>query len=217
MSLNRTSIRDSGAITEATFLDMLGISIWVMYPIRVQERTSCHIAARTSIPLERGVYDIYCKGPIEVSDESWVEHEVTRNVTGRNEQFRHEVPHIQTDNWYGFEACHIFPLKHETLWDELRYGRWITDIQDTPSRAKINSSQNGLLLQSTIHQIFDKYLISVNPHYNYKIVVFDVDMFGLGGRILDHACRNPGDPHHVPRELLEWHFKQSVLVNVRGP
>ncbi|KAG0132653.1 hypothetical protein HOY82DRAFT_606362 [Tuber indicum] len=138
MPLNRTSIRDSGAITEATFLDMLGIVVWVMYPIRVQERTSCHIVSRTSIPLERGVYDIYCQGPIEVSDESWVEHEDTRNVTGRNEQFRHEVrnrdrkcvisgivipeTHIQTDNWYGFEACHIFPLKHETLWGELGYG-----------------------------------------------------------------------------------------------
>ena len=172
-------------------------------------------------------------GPIEVSDEPWIEHEYTENLTGRNDRFRHEVrnrdrkcvisgivipqEHIQTNNWRDFEACHIFPLKHETLWKELEYGRWITDIQDTPGRAKINSSQNGLFLQSTIHQKFDDYLISVNPDDDYKIVVFDIDMFGLDGRILDPVCRNPGDPHYVPDEILAWHFKHSVLANVRGP
>jgi len=35
-------------------------------------------------------------------------------------------------------------------------------MDDTNGVSKINSLQNGLLLQSNIHQLFDQYLISVN-------------------------------------------------------
>jgi len=56
----------------------------------------------------------------------------------------------------------------------------------------------------------------VNPDDNYKIVVFDIDIFGLDGRILDPVCRNPDDPHRVSDQLLRWHFRQSILANVRG-
>lgn len=38
----------------------------------------------------------------------------------------------------------------------------------------------------------------------------------MDGRILDPVCRNPQDPHRVPDELLRWHFRQSVLANMRG-
>ncbi|PWW72885.1 hypothetical protein C7212DRAFT_347358 [Tuber magnatum] len=38
---------------------------------------------------------------------------------------------------------------------------------------------------------------SVNPDDNYKIVVFDIDIFGLDGRVLDPIRRNPDDPHLV--------------------
>ncbi|KAF2187479.1 hypothetical protein K469DRAFT_705164 [Zopfia rhizophila CBS 207.26] len=36
----------------------------------------------------------------------------------------------------------------------------------------INSVQNGLLLDCTVHQLFDAYDISINPDDNYKVVVF---------------------------------------------
>ena len=39
---------------------------------------------------------------------------------------------------------------------------------------------------------------------------------GIDGKILDPICRNPDDPHHVSDELLRWHFRQSVLANIRG-
>ena len=47
-------------------------------------------------------------------------------------------------------------------------------------------------------------------------MVFDVDMDGIDGRILDVVCRYPEDPHRVSDELLRWHFRQSVLANMRG-
>lgn len=51
---------------------------------------------------------------------------------------------------------------------------------------------------------------------NYKVVVFDDDLLGIDGRRLDPVCRNVEDPHRVSDELLRWHFRQSVLANMRG-
>jgi hypothetical protein len=65
------------------------------------------------------------------------------------------------DFWEGFEAAHIFPLAYEGYWINRDYGRWITD-QPTIG-GSINSVQNGLLLDSTIHHLFDAYDISINP------------------------------------------------------
>jgi hypothetical protein len=47
-------------------------------------------------------------------------------------------------------------------------------------------------------------------------VVFGIDMLGVDGRSLDPVCRNPADPHRVSDKLLRWHFRQSVLANMRG-
>lgn len=69
------------------------------------------------------------------------------------------------DNWTGFAAAHIFPLAFEGLWKQYNYGRWII----TPPNGeeiqggKINSVQNGLLLNSSVHQHFDTYMVSINP------------------------------------------------------
>lgn len=46
--------------------------------------------------------------------------------------------------------------------------------------------------------------------------MFDPDLDGLDGRILDPVCRNPEDPHRVSDQLLRWHFRQCVLANMRG-
>jgi len=59
------------------------------------------------------------------------------------------------------------------------------------------------------------YLIAVNPDDDYKIIAFDANDHGLNGRILDPVCRNPANPHSVSDKLLRWHFRQSVLANVR--
>lgn len=63
--------------------------------------------------------------------------------------------------WTGFEAAHIFPLGYEGHWTENDFGRWITI--PSASGESINSIQNGMLLDATIHALFDNYDISINP------------------------------------------------------
>ena len=69
--------------------------------------------------------------------------------------------YLDDDNWQGFEAAHIFPLAYEQYWTDHNYGRWISIIPD--KGGSINSIQNGLLLDSAIHQLFDSYNFSINP------------------------------------------------------
>lgn len=38
----------------------------------------------------------------------------------------------------------------------------------------------------------------------------------MDGRVLDPVCRNPTDPNRVSVDLLRWHFRQSVLANMKG-
>ena len=169
---------------------------------------------------------------IQVSDEPWMPCVISYDITGRDDRFRHEVRncdwksviwglinpegHIQANIWGDFQAAHIFPLEHESLWTQSDYGQWITDIDNTLGTAQIESCQNGFLLDLAIGTKFDLYHIPVNPDDNYKIVAFDLDIRGLDGRILDPVCRNPGDPHCVSDQLLRWHFRQSILANVRA-
>ncbi|KAG0641783.1 HNH endonuclease-domain-containing protein [Tuber brumale] len=223
----------NGSITEANFLDMLGILLVVgMSPIRVQERMSSHIVSRTEVPLQVGVYDIYCEASIQVSDEPWVHRLISHKISCREDSFRIDIRNrdrkcvisgisipeifIQSNNWTTFEAAHIFPPEHPSLWIQCDYGRWIAGKDGATESSKINSPRNGFLLRQEVHTMFDQYLISVNPDDGYKVVVFDPDLYGYDGKILDPVCRNPADPHSVSDELLRWHFRQSVLANVRG-
>jgi len=127
------------------------------------------------------------------------------------------VPKIlmRAHKWIAFEVVNIFPPERDSLWIQYNYQQWITDMDDAIGSSKINSAQNGFLLQKTVQQLFDQYLVSVNPDDSYKVVVFTEDLLGLDGRILDPACRNPADPHRVSEGALRWHFRQSVLANDR--
>jgi len=59
------------------------------------------------------------------------------------------------------KRAHIFPLAYEDHWRNDGYDRWIT--VPLASGGSINSVQNGLLLDSAIHQLFDSYSFSINP------------------------------------------------------
>jgi hypothetical protein len=50
----------------------------------------------------------------------------------------------------------------------------------------------------------------------YKIMVFTPGVTGIDGRILDPVCRDPANLHRVSDEILRWHFRQTVLANMRG-
>ncbi|PUU75208.1 hypothetical protein B9Z19DRAFT_1195653 [Tuber borchii] len=193
----------NGSVTEANFLDILGILLVLEgNPLRVQERVSDHIVSRTDIPLKKGVYDIYCDASIQVNNEPWIPRLISHNTSGRDDGFCHKVRNRD-------RRCVISGLINPE--GHIQANIW--DIDDTLG---IDSCQNGFLLDTAIHTKFDQYLISVNPDDNYKIVVFDMDIRGLDGRILDPVCRNPDDPHRVSDQLLRLHFRQSILANVRG-
>ncbi|KAK9371609.1 uncharacterized protein V1513DRAFT_455154, partial [Lipomyces chichibuensis] len=69
---------------------------------------------------------------------------------------------------------------------------------------------------SHIHEQFDKYIISIKPDDDYRIVTFRDDIFNVGGRQLDRVCRDPNSDQSARDELLRWHFRQAVLANMRG-
>ncbi|KAK9326919.1 hypothetical protein V1520DRAFT_365870 [Lipomyces starkeyi] len=112
--------------------------------------------------------------------------------------------------WTKYEAAHIFPVALESI---IQNGELIVlDERD----GSVNSPQNGLLLQRTIHGLFGQYEISINPNDDYRIVCFFDDSLGLAGQQLDPVCREPGHPHHVNVKILFWHFQQAVLANMRA-
>lgn len=187
-------------------------------------------------------------GEIDLSNEVWVQRIISSNISCREDQFRDgvrardghcvfsSIVNLRAPRrWTSFETAHVFPLEAESHWTQKDYGRWVSDMDDAFGVSKINSVQNGLLVRTDIHKLFDQYLISIDPDVSptlqaksillahqltglqdgYKIVVFDVDLDGLDGRILDPVCRDPDDPHRVSDHILRWHFRQSVLANVR--
>jgi len=241
----------NGSITEANFLDILGILLVVeRSPIRVQEKISSRIVSRTDMPLETGAYDIYCNGmyynpliyslaqllillaAIQVSNEPWIPRSVSYQISSREDNFCHEIRfrdrkcvisgvsvpeiHIKANNWAIFEAAYIFPPEHESLWIQSHHGQRTADKDNATVSSGINSPQNGFLLLASLQQMLNQYLVSINPDDGYKVVVFDMDLLGYDGKILDPVCRKPADPHCVSDQFLRWHFRQSVLANVRG-
>ncbi|KAJ5124092.1 uncharacterized protein N7515_007917 [Penicillium bovifimosum] len=161
-------------------------------PFTVRARSG-QIISRTSQPLTPGDYDIYVSDgdSIKLSDEAFMRRLLSYSISGREVDFQNGV--------------------------RARDGnRWITDADSGDHSAPIHSIQNGFLLKAGIHQLFDDYSISVNPDDNYKITSFIPDAEGVDGRTLDLVCRNPADPHRVSDDLLGWHFRQSVLANMRG-
>ncbi|KAF8454727.1 hypothetical protein BGX38DRAFT_251374 [Terfezia claveryi] len=179
--------------------------------------------------LDVGIYDVYCDGTIQLNNEPLVSRIISFNMSGRDNAFRDGIRNrdgkcvisgvvneLAPYFWASFEAAHIFPLEAVKFWIEWGYGRWVTNMDDANGVSKINSCQNGFLLEAGIHQLFDQYLVSVNPDDGYKVVMFTKNMYGIDGRTLEMVCRDPADPNRVSDELLLWHFRQSVLANMKG-
>ncbi|OBT87154.1 hypothetical protein VE02_02230 [Pseudogymnoascus sp. 03VT05] len=212
-----------GSITDQVLLHMIG-SILLIVNSRwtVKHRES----DRTVTPSD----NVALAGPISVNNEPWFFRLISHAVSGREDSFRNDVRSrdrncvisglvneaAQWNFWSGFEAEHVFPMEYESLWIEFNYSRWITSMENAPGSSKINSIQNGLLMSGNLHTQFDQYLFSINPDDAYRIITFFPNGMGIDGRTLDPACRDPNDPNHVSDEILRWHFRQSVLANMRG-
>ncbi|KAF1808731.1 hypothetical protein P152DRAFT_404785 [Eremomyces bilateralis CBS 781.70] len=177
--------------------------------------------------LQPGKYFIVATGRFQVNNEPWLVRTISRATGTRAAAFTEAVRSrdrrcvisgaiVHTfdgvDFWDGFEAAHIFPLAYEGDWIGHNYGRWITI--PAAKGGSINSVQNGLLLDSAIHQLFDAYYMSINPDDNYKVVVFRPNSRVVGGQNLDPAYF--ARPDAPAASLLRWHFRQAVLANMRG-
>ena len=124
----------------------------------------------------RAVVDLKT-GPFFVNDEPWLVRTISLSTGTRIGAFRDAVRdrdrrcvvtgrpahRAEYDIWWGFEAAHIFPLAYEGHWKDNDYRHWITIPAATESAGTINSVQNGMLLESAIHQLFDGYDFSINP------------------------------------------------------
>jgi hypothetical protein len=114
-------------------------------------------------------------GPFSVNNEPWLVRTISHSTGTRVKSFCDAVRSrdrqcvisgekavgAHLNRWRGFEAAHIFPLAYESHWTEHGYDRWITIPLE--NGGTINSVQNGLLLESAVHQLFDSYDLSINP------------------------------------------------------
>ncbi|EER44417.1 conserved hypothetical protein [Histoplasma capsulatum var. duboisii H88] len=217
----------SGSMTEENLLFALKHILLVAdQPWTLRHRASGRAILPSNNRAETGDYDVHCDGAIRLTDEAWVARVMSHSESGRENSFRNGIRSrdgrcvisglvnlLAPHRWTGFEAAHIFPLEKEALWKQFGYGCWITNSEEASG---INSTQNGLLMSSHLHTCFDQYLFSVNPDHDYKITTFVPDTWGIDGRVLHPVCRDPNSPDCVSDNLLRWHFRQSVLANMRG-
>ncbi|KFX98326.1 hypothetical protein V490_02366, partial [Pseudogymnoascus sp. VKM F-3557] len=98
-------------------------------------------------------------------------------------------------------------------WKSESWQRQITDDK-YDGESGINSVQNGILLRSNVHDLFDTFYIAVNPDRDYKTYCF------LNDPTLDNLITfrdtNTVNKYQPCRALLKHHFKMCVLLNMKG-
>ncbi|KAK9321852.1 HNH endonuclease-domain-containing protein [Lipomyces orientalis] len=221
------------SVTKKKFHRMLKIVIAADCPYRVRFReTEVPISPDDDGPLESGHYDIVTDTPggrIWLTGERCIARSFSRTASNRDCRFREQLRQRDgkcvitglvnraafIDEWTTFEAAHIFPLSHEELFRSLGYPQYVNNrCDDSPTG--INSCQNGLLMRSNIHQQFDSFNFAIDLDDDYKITCFRIDLDGIDGRALDPVCRDPNDEKRVVDEFLRWHFRQTVLANMKA-
>ncbi|KAK0105453.1 hypothetical protein ONS96_004840 [Cadophora gregata f. sp. sojae] len=216
----------TASITNANLYSMIQIIVFFDGEYILRNESGIIIERDDSLLL-RGNYYIDSPHPFVVNNEAVLVRTVSSSHSGpRVHAFRDAVRlrdgrciitgvvalGAQYDNWRSFEAAHIFPLAYEEHWRNNDYARWISLSLNVGG--SINSVQNGLLLRSNMHDLFDSYEFSINPDDSYKIVHFSFDYDGIAGKHLDQRFLD--DPQRPPDELFRWHFRQAVLANMRG-
>ena len=214
-------------LEKAQFLDMLNVVFSAPGGFDARLHGSSVALTPTNEYLEHGHYTLTPCLPGEMmrsSSERFFPRTRSASSTMRTTAFRDRIrsrdcrcvvtsqPCLGAKNgrWSGFETAHIFPLALENIFISQGYPQLITGHDG------INSPQNGLLLRSDLHNLWDDYSISVNPHDGYKVYAFLEDGWFYHGNILHPTCRQPGDAAGVLDALLRWHFEQAALCNMRG-
>ncbi|PUU80179.1 hypothetical protein B9Z19DRAFT_1192016 [Tuber borchii] len=219
----------SEGITNAYLYSMLEIicfftNTFYLYDDRKQ------LVRKDGQQLRPGNYFVVTTGSISVTDEVPLICAVSLPSGPRVESFRESVfqrdrqcvitgnkaMYAHVGRWMGFEATHIFSLAFERQWNDRNLSRLITVPPANESHGSINSVQNGIMLTCEMHRFFASYELAINPDDNYKIVCFTADLspFHIAGRHLDQTFID--NPLRPPDDLLRWHFRQAVLVNIKG-
>jgi len=209
-------------VTNANFYSMVEVFVFINceYVLRHEDDT---VVMRDEQALRRGKYYIVTNGTININNEPWLVRTTSMATGTRVAEFRDAVRQRDRkcvitgesvvnarSSWAGYQAAHIFPLAYEGHWIHYNYGQWIT-VQLNRG-GPINSVQNGMLLRSDLHILFDAYDVTINPDDNYEVVCFNTDRKGVAGKHIDF-----GDDERRPADqLLRWHFRQAVLANMRG-
>lgn len=107
--------------------------------------------------------------------------------------------YIDAGVWDTFDAAHIFPPAYAGVWKRLGLDRYITVPGPGPGagpgqgggggESKIDSVQNGILLRSHIHALFDCYAFSICPKVQYSSYIrsYTSSSFrDLGGHIITY-------------------------------
>jgi len=167
----------TSSVTKADFHQMIGIVLITNGPFSIQTENGDELDNNLE-PLERGHYLVVADDPVVVTDEIYLTRAMSITTGTRVKSFRDAVRArdgrcvvtkvvnpLAPNFWLSFEAAHIFPFAHEVYWNAQNYGRWITLV---PERGgAINSVQNGLLLSSNLHGLFDNYFFSINPDVSW--------------------------------------------------
>lgn len=73
-------------------------------------------------------------------------------------------------DYTGFHAAHIFPRSKVNDWVAGNFQQFITD--NSPAShigpTGIDSPQNGLLISTGLHEMFDLFRVSINPDVSYS-------------------------------------------------
>ncbi|OBT85393.1 hypothetical protein VE02_05075 [Pseudogymnoascus sp. 03VT05] len=72
-------------------------------------------------------------------------------------------PEAKAGKFTALEAARIFLVAQLEMWVAEGWKQQITDDDVGISDTRINSIQNGILLDSSAHVFFDKYMIAINP------------------------------------------------------
>ncbi|KFY30544.1 hypothetical protein V493_01846 [Pseudogymnoascus sp. VKM F-4281 (FW-2241)] len=151
---------------------------------------------RSASPLEQSQSEKFCNR-VRGRDGRCV-------ITGREADF----------DFTALDATHIFPVADLELWVAKGWKQQIIDDDVEMSDTGINSIQNGILLDVSAHQFFNKYAIAINPDDDYKVVSFQNNPQYDGLTMF----RRPDIPNKYQpcRALLKHHFCMAVLLNMKG-
>ncbi|KAL4882555.1 HNH endonuclease-domain-containing protein [Aspergillus karnatakaensis] len=124
----------------------------------------------------------------------------------------------------GSDAAHIYPVSRVAEWRQQNLQQHITDTSPATAitQTGLYSAQNGLLLRSDIHHLWDNFLIAIDPDADYKVICFHGEdtvekKRRLGGNRIKGATHNSPNPNdRISPRLLRWHLKMCLLKMMKG-